>query len=244
MLAYPAIDIKDGKCVRLLQGRAEDSTVYGRPADMAARWVAAGAKRLHVVDLDGAFSGEGRNIAAIREIIAAANGMPVQLGGGIRSMRDIEERLELGVARVILGTAAILDFDMVRQAAERYPNRIVAGIDARDGMAAVKGWTEVTDVSAAELGIRLKSAGIAECVYTDISRDGMLKGVSLEQTKNMIEKTGLDVIASGGVGSIEDILRCKAMGCCGVILGKALYDGRIDAAEAIAAAEGEDQYEI
>lgn len=234
MILYPAIDIKDGKCVRLLQGRAEDVTVYGDdPALMAERWISAGAQRLHVVDLDGAFTGEGKNLFAVERIVRAAGKVPVQLGGGIRSLADIERRFELGVARVILGTAAISSSGLVEDAALRFPGRIVAGIDAKDGFVAVRGWVETTRTTALELANRLSEIGVLECVFTDIARDGMLGGVSLEATREMVEKSNLEVIASGGVSSLEDLENCRAIGCSGAIIGKAMYDGRIDLAEAI-----------
>lgn len=234
MIVYPAIDIKDGKCVRLLQGRAEDMTVYGDdPALMAERWCQAGAERLHVVDLDGAFTGEGKNISAVKRIVQAAGGVPVQLGGGIRSIEDIEQRFDLGIARVILGTTAISNPGLVEAAALRYPGRIVAGIDAKNGFVAVHGWVTTTKTSAVELANRLSEAGVLECVFTDIARDGMLGGVSVEATREMVEKGNLKVIASGGVSSLEDLQKCRQIGCSGAIVGKAMYDGRIELAEVI-----------
>lgn len=237
MILYPAIDIKNGKCVRLIQGRIADETVYGDdPAEMAQRWAAAGAKRLHVVDLDGAFSGAGTNMDAVKRIVESID-IPVQLGGGIRSMADIEQRVSLGVKRIIIGTAAVSDPDFVMQAVKRYHGIIIAGIDAKNGYAAVKGWVKETQIKAAELGRRLFDLGITECVFTDISKDGMLLGPSIETTKQMMQESGLNVIASGGISSIDDILQCKRIGCVGAIVGKAIYDGRIDLAQAIAACE-------
>lgn len=233
MRIYPAIDIKDGKAVRLLQGRADNKTVYGDdPSAMALRWAEQGAEYLHVVDLDGAFTGEGKNLTAVGRICSVLK-IPVQLGGGIRSMLDIEKRFDLGVTRVILGTAAISDPDFVALAAQTYPNRIVAGIDAKDGKVAIKGWVEVSNESAYDLAKRLFALGISTVVYTDISKDGMLTGPNFEATKKMHDESGMDVIASGGVSSIEDIARLAAMGIHGAITGKAIYDGRIDLQEAI-----------
>lgn len=233
MRIYPAIDIKDGKAVRLLQGRADDKTVYGDdPAEMARRWAGEGAQYLHVVDLDGAFTGEGKNLIAVARICSAVK-IPVQLGGGIRSMLDIEKRFDHGVARVILGTAAVSNPDFVAQAAAVYPGRIVAGIDAKDGNAAIKGWVEVSSISAVELAKKLRVMGIGTVVYTDISKDGMLSGPNFEATKQMHDESGMDVIASGGICSLADLERLSAMGVHGAITGKAIYDGRIDLKEAI-----------
>lgn len=241
MRIYPAIDMKDGNCVRLLQGRAQDATVYGTdPAAMALRWIEEGAEFLHVVDLDGAFTGKGKNLEAVGRICKAAGKVPVQLGGGIRTMADVEERLALGVNRVILGTAAISDPEFAAQAAKRFPGQIVAGIDAKNGFVAVKGWVEVTDVRAVDLAKKLRDMGILTCVYTDISKDGMLQGPNLETTLEMQMQSGMDVIASGGVGSVEDIRALKKLSVHGAITGKALYDGRMTLNEAIAAGrEGE-----
>lgn len=237
MIVYPAIDIKNGKCVRLLQGRLQYETVYGDdPAQMAQSFAAQGAKRLHVVDLDGAFSGKGANLDAVARIVKSVN-IPVQLGGGIRSMADIERRVSLGVKRLIIGTAAVTDPEFVALAVKRFPGLIIAGIDAKNGYVAVKGWVEESKLTAVELGKRLYDLGIAECVFTDISKDGMLQGPSIEATRHMIESSGLDVIASGGISSVDDLLKCKLIGCTGAIVGKAVYDGRIDIAEAVAACE-------
>jgi len=236
MLIYPAIDLKDGACVRLLQGRAEDATVYGRdPAAMARRWAEAGARRLHVVDLDGAFTGEGKNLKAVKAIREAVPALALQLGGGIRTMADVEARFELGVDRVILGTAAIRDPEFAGKCIERFgAAHIVIGIDAKDGIAAAEGWTEASGISATELGKKMAGMGATECVYTDIARDGMLTGPNLNRTKEMIEATGLHIVASGGMSSLDDLTNCAALGCAGAILGKALYDGRINLRDALA----------
>lgn len=237
MRIYPAIDIKDGKAVRLLQGRADDKTVYGDdPAEMAKRWAGQGAEYLHIVDLDGAFTGEGKNLTAIARICTAVN-IPVQLGGGIRSMLDIKKRFDLGAARVILGTAAVSNPDFVAQAAAAFPGRIVAGIDAKEGKAAIKGWVEVSNRPAAELAKELHAMGIGTLVYTDISKDGMLSGPNFEATKQMHNVCGMDVIASGGICSLDDIERLAKMGIHGAITGKAIYNGRIDLKEAIRTAK-------
>ncbi len=235
MLIYPAIDMKDGRCVRLLQGRAEDATVYGDdPAAMAVKWAEAGAKRLHVVDLDGAFTGESRNVEAVSRIREAVPGVLLQLGGGIRAMRDIEDRLKRGVHRVILGTAAIKNPGLAGEAVKEFgAAHIVVGIDAKDGVAAAHGWTEASGVNAVELGQKMFDLGVTQCVYTDIARDGMLTGPNVERTQEMIMKTGLNVIASGGMSRMEDLTACAEIGCAGSIVGKAMYDGRIDIAQAI-----------
>ena len=238
MKIYPAIDIKEGKCVRLLQGRAQDATVYGDdPGAMALRWVELGGEYLHVVDLDGAFSGQGKNLEAVRSICQAAGKVPVQLGGGIRTMADIEIRFKLGVTRVILGTAALSDPQFAQLAAREFPGRIVAGIDAKGGMVAVKGWVELSQIKAVDLGKRLADYGMETCVYTDISRDGTLSGPNLEATLEMQRQTGMNLIASGGVGSLEDVRALAFENIHGAIIGKALYDGRISLPEAIACAQ-------
>ena len=239
MIIYPAIDIKNGKCVRLLQGRTEDSVVYGdEPSLMAKKWVEQGAEYLHVVDLDGAFTGEGKNFAAIERICAAAGNVPIQLGGGIRCMADIEKRLSFGVTRVILGTAAINDPAFTALAAREFEGRIVAGIDAKNGMVAVNGWVELTNTTPIELAKRLYDIGIRMCVYTDISRDGMLGGPNYDETRIISLATGMDVIASGGMSTIEDVQRLAAIRIHGVIIGKALYDGRIELSQAIRIGKG------
>lgn len=233
MLIYPAIDIKGGKCVRLLQGRENDVTVYGdNPAKMALAFEEAGACALHVVDLDGAFSGSGKNMDAVASILAAVH-IPVQLGGGIRTLEDIELRLNIGVKRVILGTAALNDPALVELAAGKYPGRIVAGIDASSGKVAIKGWVEVSDVTPLELAKKLKLLGVSTLIYTDISRDGTLSGPNLDATRFMAQNIGMEVIASGGVSCIDDLHALKSTGVSGAIVGKAIYDGRIDLRDAL-----------
>jgi len=239
MNIYPAIDLKDGRCVRLLQGRMEDATEFNPdPADQARRFRDAGFARLHLVDLNGAFDGRSSNADAVRAVLAATD-RPVQLGGGIRDRAAIDAWLAAGVARVILGTMALRDPETVRAACRDYPERIVVGIDARGGQVAVEGWAEQSEMKATDLALAFADAGVAAIVYTDIDRDGALQGVNVEATAELARVSGLPVIASGGVAGIDDIHRLKAVadaGIEGVIIGRALYDGRIDPAEALSVA--------
>jgi phosphoribosylformimino-5-aminoimidazole carboxamide ribotide isomerase len=241
MRLYPAIDLKAGACVRLQRGDMHSATVYSQdPAAQAMAWQAAGFTYLHIVDLDGAFAGTSRNEQAVAAILASV-GIPVQLGGGVRDMGAIERWLTAGVARVILGSAALKNPALVRQAGAAYPGRIVVGIDARGGMVAVEGWAETSDMRALDLARRVEDAGVAAIIYTDIARDGMLGGLNLDETMACAEATRVPVIASGGVGSLADLeaLRARADGRVeGVIVGRALYDGRIEPAAAIAAMGG------
>lgn len=232
MQIYPAIDIKDGRAVRLRQGLASEVTDYGAPAEAAMDWKRQGATYLHVVDLDGAFEGRGRNLPLVREIVRTT-GLPVELGGGIRTMEDIEARLSLGVARVILGTVALTDPDLVRRACARYPGRIACGIDAKDGRVAVRGWVEASDVDPVDLALRMKDAGVLDVIYTDIRRDGMQTGPNVEATAELVRRTGLRVIGSGGVGKIQDLYDLRDAGCAGAIVGKALYNGNFTLAQAL-----------
>ena len=232
MQIYPAIDIKDGRAVRLRQGLAADVTDYGTPAEAAMDWKTQGATYLHVVDLDGAFEGKGRNLPLVAEIVRET-GLPVELGGGIRTMEDIEARLTLGVARVILGTVALTDPDLVRRACARYPGRIACGIDAKDGRVAVRGWVEASDVEPVDLALRMKDAGVLDVIYTDIRRDGMQTGPNVEATAELVRRTGLRVIGSGGVGKIQDLYDLRDAGCAGAIVGKALYNGNFTLAQAL-----------
>ncbi len=232
MQIYPAIDIKDGRAVRLRQGLAADVTDYGTPAEAAMDWKTQGATYLHVVDLDGAFEGKGRNLPLVAEIVRET-GLPVELGGGIRTMEDIEARLSLGVARVILGTVALTDPDLVRRACARYPGRIACGIDAKDGRVAVRGWVEASDVDPVDLALRMKDAGVLDVIYTDIRRDGMQTGPNVEATAELVRRTGLRVIGSGGVGKIQDLYDLRDAGCAGAIVGKALYNGNFTLAQAL-----------
>jgi phosphoribosylformimino-5-aminoimidazole carboxamide ribotide isomerase len=237
----PAIDLLEGRCVRLSQGRYDDATVYGEdPAAVAARFAAHPLRRLHVVDLDGARSGRPENGAAIRAILAAAGKVPVQVGGGMRTLADVEARLALGVDRVVLGTAALRDPALVRDAAKKHPGRIAVGIDAREGRVAVQGWLEASDVTARDLALRFEDAGVAAIVYTDIARDGMLAGPNLEQTAALAEALAIPVIASGGASSEDDVRRSCALagrGVAGLIVGRALYTGAVDLARALEIAE-------
>lgn len=232
---YPAIDLKDGQAVRLLQGRMEDATVYNPdPAGAARRWVEQGARWLHVVDLNGAFAGASHNLDAVKAIVAAANGVPVQLGGGLRSLEAIETALNAGVTRVIIGTKA-LQGDLVAQAVARLgAGRVVVGIDAKGGMVATDGWVNVTGVKATDLAARVGAAGVENVIYTDISKDGMMAGPNFAEMAVM-GQTGLSIIASGGVSSLDDVRRLMAIpGVGGAILGKAIYTGAVDLEEALA----------
>ncbi|MDF7673790.1 1-(5-phosphoribosyl)-5-[(5-phosphoribosylamino)methylideneamino]imidazole-4-carboxamide isomerase [Acetobacteraceae bacterium ESL0709] len=240
---YPAIDLKGGACVRLKQGDMEAATHYSDdPASQAQLFAEAGCQFLHVVDLDGAFAGRSANTDAIQKIIKRT-ALPVQLGGGLRDMAAIERWLEAGITRVILGSAAVKNPDLVREAARKWPGKIVAGIDARHGHVATEGWAEVSELTAIELAQRMEDAGVAAIIFTEISRDGMLEGLDLDQTAALARKVSIPVIASGGVGSLEHL---KALyrtaqdvpGIEGVIVGKAIYDGRIDLSEAIKLLEG------
>lgn len=236
MIIFPAVDIRGGKCVRLRQGRVDQETVYGDdPAAMALRWQEAGASWLHVVDLDGAFRRTPGNLESIRRLRQAIT-IPIQLGGGIRTLETVSLYLDLGIDRLILGTAALKDPDLVRRACERYPGKIAVGLDARDGLVAVEGWTEVSSRPAVELARELAAFQPAALIYTDISRDGVKTGLNLEATRVMAKQVQIPVIASGGVSSLEDIRALKPLessGVIGVIIGRALYDGSIDLAEAL-----------
>ncbi|MBY0337260.1 MAG: 1-(5-phosphoribosyl)-5-[(5-phosphoribosylamino)methylideneamino]imidazole-4-carboxamide isomerase [Acetobacteraceae bacterium] len=236
---YPAIDLKEGRAVRLKRGDMAQATVYAEdPADQARAFAAAGFGWLHVVDLDGAFAGKPANAEAVARILAATSA-PVQLGGGIRSLATVEAWLEGGVARVILGSAAVKDPPFVRDACRRFPGRVVLGIDARGGLVATEGWAETSTMTARDLALRFEDAGAAAIIYTDIERDGMLAGINVEETRALARALATPVIASGGLKDIGDIAALKAArddGIEGCILGRALYDGRVDAAAAIALA--------
>ena len=239
MRLYPAIDIKDGKCVRLTQGLFDNVKVYSdSPKDMAKLWVSKGASFLHLVDLDGALAGKSVNEEAIRGVVRAVD-VPVQIGGGIRSREAVEMMLGLGVSRVIIGTRAVREPEFVRRMVESFgPEKIVVGIDARDGWVAVEGWEQVSTRKASDLCQEMKEFGVRHVVYTDISRDGMLSGPNVEATKNLTAETGMDIIASGGVSSMEDLRRLRDEGIQGAIIGKALYEKRIDLQEAVRLFEG------
>lgn len=234
MLIIPAIDLKEGKCVRLLQGRAEDKTVYSdNPAETARRWAAEGAELLHIVDLDGAFSGAQTNIESIKAIRKAVSA-DLELGGGIRDMETIDMLTSMGINRVILGTIAAKNPDFLKRASDRHPGRIIAGIDAKDGKVAVKGWVETTGIDALDLAKKMKECGAAGIIYTDISRDGMLTGPNFEATARMAENVDVPVIASGGISSMDDIKKLlNIKGLWGAITGKAIYTGRLDVREAL-----------
>ena len=224
MQLYPAIDLMNGQAVRLRQGRRDDVTVYGEPVAIANRLRASGATWLHLVDLGAAFDGATRDLPLISSIVEAFDGQ-VELGGGLRSMEDIALRMEAGVARCIIGTAAIEQPNLVREACERWPGRIAVGIDAKNGLVATRGWTSVSHVTAAELALQMKEAGVNVIIYTDVSRDGMMQGPNVAATRALIEATGMQVTGSGGVSSLDDLRALKAAGCAGAILGKALYEG-------------------
>lgn len=237
MKIYPAIDILDGKAVRLRRGRRADATVYGDPLEMATKWVSKGAEWLHVVDLDGAFLGRLKNLDLLREMAAAVPLAKIQVGGGIRSITVVESLLDAGIQRVVLGTAAVEDPAFVKQALKEQPHNIAVGIDALDGNVQVAGWTENSHIRAITLAKRLQELGARVVIYTDISRDGVLAGPNLEATKEMLESTDLSVIASGGVSSIADLRHLAELDHSrldGVIIGKALYEGLIGIEEALA----------
>ena len=236
MILYPAIDLTDGACVRLLRGDMNAATVFGTdPAAQAASFVAAGCGWLHLVDLNGAFAGTPVNGAAVRAILAAV-AVPCQLGGGIRDMATIEMWLEAGLERVILGTVAVENSELVRQAALAFPGRIAVGIDARGGRVATKGWAAQTDVQAVDLARQFQDAGVAAIIYTDIDRDGAMQGPNIEATAALARSVSIPVIASGGVSSLADLLALRDTGViAGAISGRALYDGAIDLAEALRA---------
>lgn len=237
MILFPAIDLKNGQCVRLVRGDMEQATVFNAdPAAQAQSFERQGFGYLHVVDLDGAFAGKPVNAAAVERILAVT-GMKVQLGGGVRDLRTVTGWLEKGVARVIIGTAALKDPDFVREAARLYPGQIAVGIDAREGRVAVEGWAMQSDVSALDLGRIFEDSGVAALIYTDIARDGVMQGLNLAQTVALAEAVAIPVIASGGLASLDDVKRLLQPDCAklaGAISGRALYDGRLDPAEALA----------
>lgn len=242
MIIYPAIDLKDGKCVRLYKGDMTQDTVYNDdPAAQAREWAQAGFSWLHVVDLDGALAGAPANHSAVRGILDAV-GVPVQLGGGIRSHGQIGHWLEAGVSRVILGTAAVRDPDLVRQACRDFPGRIAVGIDALDGIVMVDGWVDSGNIAAADLARLFEDAGVCAIIYTDIDRDGTGAGINMEATRALAESTSIPVIASGGAGSLDDLKAVRAAadshGLNGVIVGRAFYDKSIDPAQALTVASG------
>lgn len=236
MIVLPAIDLRGGKCVRLVNGDFSKETVYSeQPEEMAKKWQEQGAEFLHLVDLDGARTGNPQNIFVIKRILEAVD-IPVELGGGIRTMESIENMLDMGVERVILGSVAVRDPDLVQEACLEFDNRIAVGIDAKDGIVAVDGWGVSGDIEASELAMRMGDVGVQTIIYTDISKDGTLDGVNVDATADLARSTGVSIIASGGVGALSDIEALKQRetdGIAGVILGKALYSGAIDLPKAI-----------
>ena len=240
MIIYPAIDIRGGRCVRLTEGRFDAETVFADdPAEMALKWAGMGAEFLHLVDLDGALAGEGKNVPVIERILQSVN-IPVQLGGGIRNLETIEKLLALGVTRLILGSAAVKNPQLVEEACKKYPGHIAVGIDAKNGEVAIEGWGKGSGVAATELAKKMAAYGVETIIYTDISRDGMLSGVNVEATAALARVCGVPIIASGGVASLEDIRRVKAVesdGVQGCIIGKAIYTGAVDLKAALALAK-------
>jgi len=236
VIIIPAVDIRRGKCVRLRQGRADAETVFSDdPAAMAVRWAEAGAELIHIIDLDGAFDRQPKNLRAIRGIIEAIT-VPIQVGGGIRDMATIEKYVGLGAGKVIIGTEAIRNPDLVKSAAKEFPGRIVVAIDARNGKVAIEGWTETTDVSATDLARKFEDGGVAAINFTDIHRDGMQTGPNIAQTRRLAEAVSIPVVASGGVATardIENLLPLADVGVTGIITGKALYSGTLDLKTAI-----------
>lgn len=236
MLIIPAIDLKDGQCVRLRQGLMEDSTVFSDdPVAMARRWVDAGCRRLHLVDLNGAFAGEPVNGEVVTAIAAAYPDLPIQIGGGIRSLETIEHYVKAGVGYVIIGTKAVKDPAFVAEACAAFPGKVIVGLDAKDGLVATDGWAEVSEVQATDLARQFESDGVSAIVYTDIARDGMMQGVNVEATVVMAQASSIPVIASGGITNLDDIKALIAVadqGICGAITGRAIYEGSLDVAQA------------
>lgn len=244
MIILPAIDLKEGRCVRLEQGLMDRDTVYNDdPAAQALMWQEQGGEYLHIVDLDGAFAGVPKNRAAIESIVAAID-IPSELGGGIRDLETIEAYLDLGINRVILGTVAKENPDLVKEACRKFPGQIVVGIDAKDGLVAVRGWADVTEKKATEMAKEMENFGVEAIIYTDIARDGMMQGPNIEATKALAESITIPVIASGGLSTLDDIRRLveiETSGVTGVITGKAIYSGAIDLRQAVALTKGSDR---
>ncbi|MEJ2166326.1 MAG: 1-(5-phosphoribosyl)-5-[(5-phosphoribosylamino)methylideneamino]imidazole-4-carboxamide isomerase [Desulfobacterales bacterium] len=247
MIIIPAVDIKNGKCVRLVQGRKEDETIFSDdPAAMAQRWAQAGAELIHVIDLDGAFEKSPQNLDAVKKIVETVDA-PIQLGGGIRNEQTVRRFLDMGVERLIIGTEAIHHPEFVERISNIYPGRIVVGIDARQGLVAIEGWTETTRIKAVDLAKRFENCGLAAVNFTDIYRDGMQTGPNIEETRRLAEAIDIPVVASGGVATLQDIynlLPLEAVGVVGIITGKALYSGTLDFKAALRAVNAEFYKEI
>ncbi|HUW35233.1 MAG TPA: 1-(5-phosphoribosyl)-5-[(5-phosphoribosylamino)methylideneamino]imidazole-4-carboxamide isomerase [Planctomycetota bacterium] len=238
MIVIPAIDIKAGRCVRLVQGAKDSETVYSaNPVEVAKQWQEAGAEMIHVVDLDGAFAGKPQNIQVLASIRRAVD-VPIEFGGGLRSYADVDVVLKLGVTRAIIGTRAVVSPEWIAELCRRHSGKIAAGIDARDGMVAVEGWTEGSDITAADLARRMAEAGVCAVIFTDIARDGMLTGVNVAAAATLADEVPVPVIASGGVASLDDIRRLRETKVSGAVIGKALYAGTIDLRDAIEVAAG------
>ena len=234
MLLYPAIDMLDGQAVRLRQGKREDVTVFGDPVELAQKWRAKGAEWLHLVDLTAAFEGKTAHLPLIRQVVAAFDGQ-VELGGGLRTMDDIALRVEAGVSRCIIGTAAAENPALVAEACRTFPGKIAVGIDAKNGLVATRGWVETSALTATDLALRMRDLGVTTIIYTDVSRDGMMQGPNVDATRRLIETTQMDVIGSGGVSCLDDLRALRNAGCAGAILGRAMYEGAFTVEEAIAA---------
>ncbi len=232
MNLYPAIDLMEGKAVRLKQGKRGEATVFGDPLELARKWRDLGAEYLHVVDLDAAFDGCTRELELLEKLVAEFDGC-VELGGGIRTEEDVRRRMDIGISVCIIGSAACEHPELVARACALYPDRIVVGIDAKDGMAAVHGWVDVTNRRASDLALEMKGYGVKRIIYTDVARDGMMQGPNIGQVRDMVQKTGMLITGSGGVSRMEDLTALKEAGCEGAILGRALYEGAIDLKKAI-----------
>lgn len=240
MIIIPAVDIKQGKCVRLLQGRMEDTTFYSDdPLEMALRWQNEGAELIHVIDLDGAFSKEVKNLTSIKKILSGIK-VPIQLGGGIRDIKTIVMYVDIGVSKIIIGSEALYNPSLVKEACKKFPGQIIVGIDARDGKVAVEGWTQTSETKAVDLAKEFESCGVAAINFTDIHRDGMQTGPNIKETAALAEAVSIPIIASGGVSTIQDILNLKQIeskGVVGIITGRALYEGTLNLPEAIEVAK-------
>ncbi|HZJ98656.1 MAG TPA: 1-(5-phosphoribosyl)-5-[(5-phosphoribosylamino)methylideneamino]imidazole-4-carboxamide isomerase [Tissierellaceae bacterium] len=231
MLIYPAIDIRDGKCVRLTQGAFDAEKIYfDNPYEVAKLWEEKGARILHIIDLDGALGGESKNLDAIQKIVETVD-IPIQVGGGIRSIKAIERLMDIGVDRIILGTKALEDRDIVIEALRLYGEKVIIGIDAKDGYVAIEGWTKTSQTKALDFAKEMEALGVRTIIYTDIAKDGMLQGPNFKSTKELNDNVDIDIIASGGVASMNDLEILSQIGVAGAIVGKALYEGRIDLAQ-------------